>query len=443
MIEDAKRKKIQAILVKDFSRLGRNYITVGDYIEQIFPLLGIRLISVNDGYDSKADPAGSLESSFTNLVNTLYSRDISRKVKSGNYTRYQNGTKQTNRVPYGYRKAGTEWVIDQEAADVVRLIFEEAGKGKNTTAIATMLNKRNILTRAEYQRTHGMKLYGQPVAAEHERRWTSAMVASVLGTYAYTGALIGGTLEAVSVGSHKVRRKPKDEWITLDGNHAPIISLEEYEKAQAVLVSREREKCNASQTYPLKGKIRCGNCHRAMTYISNSRGKYFYCQHRGRQGEFTECPKERYPVSEVESAVLESLAVLIERVKGLKKGKTEDTESLALIDKRLEELKDEKLKLYEMYVDRVIGKEEYLERKDKIQEKIETLESETAELRQEEKKRLELNQAVDDALYGIKSTNKLTPEMEGRFIEAVYVYGPGKIEIMYRLDDMIRRELGM
>ena len=78
MIEDAKRKKIQAILVKDFSRLGRNYITVGDYIEQIFPLLGIRLISVNDGYDSKTDPAGSLDSVLTNLVNTLYSRDISR-----------------------------------------------------------------------------------------------------------------------------------------------------------------------------------------------------------------------------------------------------------------------------------------------------------------------------------------------------------------------------
>ncbi len=145
----------------------------------------------------------------------------------------------------------------------------------------------------------------------------------------------------------------------------------------------------------------------------------------------------------MESAVLESLAALIERVKGLKKGKTEDTESLALTDKRLEELKDEKLKLYEMYVDKIIGKEEYLERKDKTQEKIETLESETMELRQEEKKRLELNQAVDDALYGIQSTDKLTPEMEERFLEAVYVYGSGKIEILYRLDDMIRRELGM
>lgn len=445
LIEDVKRGKIHTILIKDFSRLGRDYITVGDYIEQIFPLLGIRLISVNNGYDSVDTPTVSLDMEVTNLVNTLYSRDISKKVRSGNLARYRNGTKVANRIPYGYRKEGAKWVVDQEAADVVRLIFEEAGNGRSTSEIAAILNAQKISIRAEYQRTHGMNLYGAPVAVEHERLWNSAMVSEVIRTYAYTGALVGGKLETIAVGSHKVRKKAREEWHVLENDHEPIVSREVFEKAQMVLETKKRTGRVIPKSYALKGKIRCGNCHRVLTYRANNQGGCFFCSYGKKQGEFSNCCKENYSVEEVKRAVEHSLEPLISSIAGLRKNKaTDGSENLDAMEKEIRILKDEKLKLYEGYAEGVFTKEDYLKRKKATQEKIESLEAEKEKLRCEEEKRRELNEAVDEALDGIEVSPKveLTPELEERFIEIVYIHGHGRIEIVYKLEDIIRKNCG-
>lgn len=144
MIEDAKKGKIDVLLVKDLSRLGRDYIGVGDYLEQIFPIMGVRVIAINSQYDSNnyVGKTMGLEMSITNLVNTLYSRDLSKKYKSCIQTKWKQGVSTGGRIPFGYKKAeDRQWEIDEEPAKIVRMVFELAMKDYNTAMIANELNE--------------------------------------------------------------------------------------------------------------------------------------------------------------------------------------------------------------------------------------------------------------------------------------------------------------
>lgn len=147
MLEDAKAGKIATILVKDLSRLGRDYIGVGDYLEQVFPVLGVRFIAVLSNYDSDnfAGTTMGLDMSITNLVNSLYCKDLSKKQRSVLQSKWKQGISTTGRVPYGYNRCEDgAWEIDSAAAEVVRVIFEKAKCRWNTSMIANYLNERNI-----------------------------------------------------------------------------------------------------------------------------------------------------------------------------------------------------------------------------------------------------------------------------------------------------------
>ena len=156
MIEDAKKKKIGTIITKDLSRLGRDYIGVGDYLEQIFPVLEVRYIAVNSNYDSKAYSGTTmgLDVQINNLINHLYSRDISKKIKSAVRTKWKQGKSTSGRLPFGYRKdvdAKGGWAVDPEAAQIVRTIFDKAIEGMNTKQIAEYLTERNAVTPGQHR----------------------------------------------------------------------------------------------------------------------------------------------------------------------------------------------------------------------------------------------------------------------------------------------------
>lgn len=155
MIEDAKKGIIKIIIVKDLSRLGRDYIVAGDYIEQIFPLLRVRFIAVNNGYDSFKYTSGTMgfDMAVSNLINTFYSRDLSKKLKAANKVRWEKGINTSGRAAFGYlvdseRKG--KWKIDPEAAEIVRYIFDLALEGKGTAQIAYHLNEKKYPTPSIY-----------------------------------------------------------------------------------------------------------------------------------------------------------------------------------------------------------------------------------------------------------------------------------------------------
>ena len=155
MIVDLKQGNIKVIVVKDLSRLGRDYIGVGDYIEQIFPLMGVRFIAVNNSFDSMKLNNGTpgIEVAVSNLVNNMYSRDIAKKIRATLETNWKNGKATCTNVPFGYvwnKKGGRRWEIDPEAAVCVKKVFELALSGRNTTQIAYGMNELNLPTPGLY-----------------------------------------------------------------------------------------------------------------------------------------------------------------------------------------------------------------------------------------------------------------------------------------------------
>ena len=194
MIEDAKAGKIDTVIVKDLSRLGRDYIGVGDYLEQIFPVLGLRLIAVNSSYDSN-DYVGrtiGLDISISNLVNSLYSKDISKKFTSALRTKWKQGISTSGRLPFGYRKDEkdkSKWVIDPEAAKYVRIVFDKALEGLNTSGIANYMNEIHAPTPGKYKQDNfdNYEQWNRQVNDE-EWLWDTYMVWRIIKSYVYTGA---------------------------------------------------------------------------------------------------------------------------------------------------------------------------------------------------------------------------------------------------------------
>ncbi len=448
MIEEAKKGKVDIILVKDLSRLGRDYITVGDYMEQIFPLLGVRLIAVNNKYDSGETSIPSLDLELSNLVNTLYSRDLSKKIRTGKRAKMRSGSYKPIRVPYGYRKkpgtGGEAWEIDPEAAKVVRFIFAEALKGHDTPAIAASLNRRSVPTRMEYEREKGTAYSRKLITTEHERLWNCSMIRCVLDCYEYTGAMIGGKKESLTVGSGRTRKTEPHKWIIRENDHAPIVSKEDFEKVQSMLRSRKMPDYTLQHRYSLKGKVRCGNCNKKLVYRVNTYDEFYLCIHGRAQGEFSACCKDQYSVKWLEDLVLRSLEGLFGQIIFLQEKAHRESKkcAAAALESRITQLKNSRLNLYELYAGQIMTRKEYLEKKKKIQEEMDSLEEEQQKARKAEEDQSKMTAAVDKTAEDAKLfTGKLTDEIVERFIDTVYVYDSERIEIVYKLEDVIKKEL--
>ena len=221
MIVDLKQGDIKVIVVKDLSRLGRDYIGVGDYIEQIFPLMGVRFIAVNNSFDSMKLNNGTpgIEVAVSNLVNNMYSRDIAKKIRAALETNWKNGKATCTNVPFGYvwnKKGGQRWEIDPEAAPCVKKVFELALSGRNTTQIAYGMNELNLPTPGLYAKRKNLLMGSNPIIApDSEMLWNAAIVWRILRRYEYTGALVMGRRKKIDVNTTSVRTLPEDKWMEL------------------------------------------------------------------------------------------------------------------------------------------------------------------------------------------------------------------------------------
>ena len=244
MIEDAKKGKVDVLLVKDLSRLGRDYIGVGDYLEQIFPIMGVRVIAINSQYDSNnyIGKTMGLEMSISNLVNTLYSRDLSKKYKSCIQTKWKQGVSTGGRIPFGYKKAeNKQWEIDVEAAKIVRLIFELALKDYNTAMIANELNERGLPTPGKFRIQRNEEIAWNRKVTDEEWLWDTRIVWMVLRNYAYTGALVQGKTSRIRVGGSETRRTKKHQQFITENHHKGIVTHEEFELAQLVITDQKQK----------------------------------------------------------------------------------------------------------------------------------------------------------------------------------------------------------
>ena len=228
MVQDAQAGRLSCILIKDLSRFGRNYREVGDYLERVFPSVGVRVIAVNDGYDSSdlLGTTGGLDIALRNFVYESYSRDLSVKVRTAMRVRMERG-KFVNHTPYGYMKDPHDkhhMIPDPETAPIVREIFLMILHGKSTTEIARTLNRRGVPTPAECKRH-------KPVREDLEPRWSHTAIIRIVHTYKYVGAMTNHTRESRHIRDRNQRTVPLAEWIVTENAHEAIATKVDYKRA--------------------------------------------------------------------------------------------------------------------------------------------------------------------------------------------------------------------
>lgn len=291
MMEDIRAGEIQCIVVKDFSRMGRNYIEVGNYLEKVFPFLGTRVISVNDNFDSRKGQADGnmLMNSLSNIVNDYYAKDISRKVSQARRIMQENGEFTGGVCPYGYKRSDADkrkLAVDPEAGVVVRKIFQWRAQGKSNAWIANSLNELAIPSPGLYRYRNGARAYRKSSNA----KWNISHISGILKNPVYLGHLVQGkSRRSYFKDNGKKHRLPREEWLITENAHEALVTQEQFDTAAKMAEeshARYRKQREANADIPHMGnilckKIYCGQCGRRMARRSRvqagERKYYFFC----------------------------------------------------------------------------------------------------------------------------------------------------------------------
>lgn len=404
---------IRYIIVKDLSRFMRDYLELGNYLENIFPFLGVRFIALNDQYDSltSANNGLDIDVSFRNLLNDFYAKDISEKVKSAMNSMKRSGKNMSWLPPFGYRKDPDDRFkisIDEEVAPIVRRIFTLYCDGKSYQQIARILNEEQVITPAERKMQISQARYQKSILLTKEQRrnaWSISNVSKILGNEAYIGTYLFNT--RMMIGGKQVYR-PKSDWERIEDNHEAIISKEEFEQVAKIRTSKIRGKKHkqpVKNASVLTGILRCEHCDHSLIGSYNHQGyQYFSCRYCKGQGEkMKSCRADK-----VEKAIVEELeyAITVTYPKV--------TKTILLRD--IERLKKQKLSYFQEYKDNLITRETFVVKKEEVDRAVKTLEE---SLKETDFVRLPTNE-------------KLTKEAVENHIEKVVVDCLGFFRVIYK-----------
>ena len=279
MVADIEAKKVNMVITKDLSRLGRDYIMTGHYMERYFPEHRVRYISLLDGIDTGVDSTANDITPFRAIMNDMYAKDISKKIKSVKRDKQRKGQFIGGKPVYGYKMHPTEKnkiVIDEEVAPVVRRIFALALSGMSCRNIATLLNQEGVPTPATYANL--------PVArpGPYTGLWSSERISDMLQNETYIGNMVQGRSVKISYKSKKCLKQDPANWVVVEGTHEPLVDAETFRKVRLLVNSRKHTR---SRTYDflLKGLIFCHECGYPLAVLNrkNARGEdvlYFVCR---------------------------------------------------------------------------------------------------------------------------------------------------------------------
>lgn len=282
LLEAVKASGVDCIIVKDFSRFARDYIETGSYIEQIFPFMGVRFISVNDHYDSVEDKehAARMDVNFKNLLYDLYSKDLSQKVRTALSVRKAEGAYVSACVPFGYRKAPEDrhmLLIEPAEAEIVRRIFDLAGMGMSSVQIAECFNKEGVRTPLAFQLERGQTTR-KPKGGIF--LWSASFISQLLCNPVYVGDIQYGKYEQEAVGGRS-RLKPRREWKVIHDHHAAIVDREVFETVcNSRICHSGRKQRRGYDCHLLVGILVCGGCKRNLRYHAGVTPYYYCCQRK-------------------------------------------------------------------------------------------------------------------------------------------------------------------
>ncbi len=401
MMNDIVSGKINCVIVKDLSRLGREYIETGRYLRQVFPTYGVRFISINDGIDTANEQNGDdLHITLKNLLNDTYSHDISVKTRSALLTKRQNGDYVGSCPIYGYRKDPenkNHLLIDEDAARVVRDIYRRRIDGASAKHIAEELNRLGVLSPMAYKDSRGLPHPTGGYADVPDAKWSARAVIRILQEETYTGVLLQGRQETHNHKLKNIIHKPAEEWVRIENAHEPIIQKRDFDLVQKISSLDTRTAPDGEAVYLFSGLLVCGSCGGRMTRKTNTvKGKkyiYYHCPTGKKKG----CT---HPVmlkeNDLINCVLVSLQAHIRHIVSLDEvldGISEEQINQEEIAKfkgqiadnqaKLEEARQFKSTLYENFIANLISKKDYQDLKNLYTERAEQAQEAIDRLRAE------------------------------------------------------------
>ena len=458
MIADVETGKVKRVIVKDMSRLGRDYLQVGMYTEIFFPEHDVHFIAVNDGVDSNQED--NEFTPFRNIINEWYAKDTSKKIRTVKRSKGMAGEHIGSHPPYGYMKNPEnkkEWIIDEEAAEVVREIFRLCVEGYGPTRIAHILTERKILCPTYYALEKG----GKPRTAlpADKFTWNGPVVAKILDRMDYLGHTVNFKTHVKSYKVHKTIYNSPDQWKVFEGTHEAIIDKETFEIVQKIRASKRRP-TRMGEMPMFSGLLYCADCGRKLSFHRKAdepaEKHHYLCENY--RSNTANCTMHYIRNVVVERIVLENLKEVIQYVSNYEdefvrmvmdsdmrqrnRELSQKKKRLSEVQKRIGELDTIFQRIYE---DNIIGKlsdERFMKMSKGYEDEQHILQVEAdeiqSELHQEEKKSVDVKRFLA-IVKKYTDLTELTPEILREFIDKIIVHAPDKssgrrlqeIEIIY------------
>ncbi len=446
MIKDVELGKINMIITKDMSRLGRDYIGTGELIEKYFPNNNIRYIAINDGIDTFIDNTNNDIAPFKAIMNDMYAKDISKKVKSSLYSKMIDGLYVSGRCPYGYMKDPNNknhLIINEEQAKIVKLIFDLALKGKTYHYIARELTKRKIKTPASYYS------YIWNTKSKELGIWVDTTVKAILTNQIYVGDTVQGKTKKINYKLKKTIKNNPQDYIIVENTHEAIIDRDTFNYVQDLLpknVKRPEKK----RFYLLDGLLYCGDCKHRLTirYQNKNKTSYTTCNYYRTYSKYHVCTSHTNNYEILESIILDNIRDICNKY--LDKNKLKDNikninfedniliikkeiESLEIINNKLRENLD---KTYMDMLNEILDKSQYLRVSENIKKEIENNKLSIDNLKNKQKNLNKIdNKKIDNYINKLLSLNNISRELIINLIDKIYIYQDKKIDIIFAFNN--------
>lgn len=464
MMEDIRSGKINCVVVKDLSRFGRNYIEAGNYIERVFPFMGVRFIAINDSYDSlDRNQSDSLIIPFKNLINDVYAKDISRKIITSFRARQEKGEYLPAFPPYGYVKSKTRayrYEVDEAVAPYVKMIFEWKAAGVSHSEICKRLNDMGAVTPAKRKVELGIwhaEKYKHTI-------WHGRTIIDILKNATYTGTLVYGKMPKSLYQGIKCHRAKPDEWRCIPDAHEAIVSQELFDKVQAIFEERsERMQKKWAESKQVRDnivnlfvkRIYCGDCGKRMRFVKGNnalKDKNFYYTNYVCGGYldsgYRNCSRHGIRYQDVVDAVFAAMQVqmecalnqekMLQKLRGTAKERSLIDQYVAGVNYLTQELKkinSRREGLFESFAEGILDEADYQYAKKSYDEEYDRLEKQLSEAKQRKKELdgvLTANNEWLQAMHEVQGSSELDQGLVNALVKKVLVYEDNRVEVEFK-----------
>lgn len=465
LMDDIRAGKVKCVLVKDLSRFGRDYIEAGEYLEKIFPFLGVRFISITDGYDSltAGDAEGALMIPLKNMINDVYAKDISRKIITSFRARQEKGEYLPAFPPYGYVKSKTKayrYEVDEEVAPYVRMIFEWKAAGVSHSEICKRLNDMGAVTPARRKVELGIwhaEKYKHTI-------WHGRTIIDIMKNATYTGTLVYGRMPKSLYQGIKCHRAKPDEWRCIPDAHEAIVSQELFDKVQKIFDERSaRMQKKWAESKQVRDKIvnlfvkriYCGDCGKRMRFVKGNnalRDKNFYYTNYVCGGYldsgYRNCTRHSIRYQDVVDAVFAAMQVqmeyalnqekMMQKLRGTAKERNLIDQYVAKVNYLTQELKKVNSRregLFESFAEGILDEADYQYAKKSYDEEYASLEKQLSEAKSRKKELdgvLTANNEWLQAMHKVEDATELDQDLVNALVKKVLIYEDNRVEVEFK-----------